>query len=299
MSDTNFAAVEELLQNHRAKTEARVDMLLPENGRLSDSVVHAARHSLLDAGKRIRPLLLVEFYKLCGGEDECAYHFAAALEMIHTYSLIHDDLPCMDDDDMRRGKPSCHKQFGEATAVLAGDGLLTEAFGVAAKTVGLPVERILRAMGVLSSCAGISGMVGGQIIDLESENKQVQIETVTEMYRLKTGALIRAAATIGCILAGADEDLIEAASTYGEKMGLAFQVIDDILDFESTDGVLGKPVGSDEKNHKNTYVSLLGLEESRNIATQLTNEAITILERFSGDTNAIADLTKYLLSRNR
>ncbi len=297
MCEINFDTAESLLKTYQAKLETRLDILIPENGRLYDSVVRAARYSILDAGKRIRPILLLEFYRLCGGDDDCAYHFAAALEMIHTYSLIHDDLPCMDNDDMRRGRPSCHKQFGEATALLAGDALLTEAFGVASKTVGLPPERIIRALGELSACAGISGMVGGQVIDLESENCSVPIETVTEMYRLKTGALIRAAAIIGCILAGADEELIEAAATYGEKMGLAFQVIDDILDYESTDSTLGKPVGSDERNHKNTYVTLLGLEESRHLAGQLTNEAITILERFSGDTAPIAELTRYLLLR--
>ncbi len=297
MTETNFESVETVLSNYRAKIEARLDILLSENGQAYDSVVRAARYSLLDAGKRIRPIILLEFYKLCGGEDDCAYHFATALEMIHTYSLIHDDLPCMDNDDFRRGKPSCHKQFGETTALLAGDALLTEAFGVATKTAGLPAERIVRALGVLSSCSGISGMVGGQVIDLQCENADVPIERITEMYRLKTGALIRAAAMIGCILAGAEDDLVEAAATYGEKMGLAFQVIDDILDQSAAESDFGKPVGSDERNHKNTYVSLLGLEESRHVAEQLTNEAITILDRFSGDTQTIVDITRYLLLR--
>ncbi|MBE6727662.1 MAG: polyprenyl synthetase family protein, partial [Ruminococcaceae bacterium] len=240
------------------------------------------------------------FYRLCGGNDDCAYHFAAALEMIHTYSLIHDDLPCMDDDDMRRGKPSCHKQFDEATALLAGDALLTEAFSVAAKTVGLPAERVVRALAVLSSCAGISGMVGGQMIDLDIQNSETSFETVSEMYRLKTGALIKAAAVIGCILAGADEEKEKAAAVYGEKLGLAFQVIDDILDAEGDEALIGKPTGSDEKNNKNTFVSLLGIEECRKIAQSLTDEAVSALQAFDdGDITAISAITDYLLSRKQ
>ncbi len=290
--------IDTLMQEYLPKIESRLDILIPESGQPYDSVVRAVRYSLLNSGKRIRPILLLEFYRLCGGNDDCAYNFAAALEMIHTYSLIHDDLPCMDDDDMRRGKPSCHKQFGEATALLAGDALLTEAFGVAAKTMGLPEERVVKALGVLSSCAGIGGMVGGQVMDLEGENQEIAIENIIEMYRLKTGALIKAAAVIGCILAGADEELQNAAAVYAEKLGLAFQIVDDILDCEGEAEKLGKPIGSDEKNNKNNFVAVLGIEQSRKTAAQLTEEAFGILDSFAGDTTALKELTNYLLSRN-
>ena len=286
-----------LILDYQSKIQSRLDILMPENGQLYDSVVRAARYSLLDGGKRIRPVILLEFYHLCGGNDDCAYHFAAALEMIHTYSLIHDDLPCMDDDDLRRGKPSCHKQFGEATALLAGDTLLTQAFAVASKTLGLPAERVVKALGVLASCAGVNGMIGGQVIDLESENNSVPIETVTEMYRLKTGALIKAAAVIGCVLAGADNELEEAAGVYAEKVGIAFQVIDDILDAEGDVESLGKPIGSDAKNDKNTYVSLLGIEECRKVAKTLTDEALQILDAFPGDITILKQITEALLLR--
>ena len=286
------------LLDYKNKINSRLDILLPLSGQLYDSVVTAARYSLLDSGKRIRPIILLEFYRLCGGNDDCAYHFAAALEMIHTYSLIHDDLPCMDDDDMRRGRPSCHKQFDEATALLAGDALLTEAFSTAAKTAGIPSDRVVRALSALSSCAGDNGMIGGQVIDLESEGKTVSVSTVNEMCRLKTGALIKAASTIGCILAGADDKKISSAALYAEKVGVAFQIVDDILDHEGDEATLGKPVGSDDKNSKNTFVSLLGIDECRKLASQLTDEALEILDSFDGDSAVLKELTKYLLCRN-
>jgi len=287
-----------ILLDYKNKINSRLDILLPLSGQLYDSVVTAARYSILDSGKRIRPIILLEFYRLCGGNDDCAYHFAAALEMIHTYSLIHDDLPCMDDDDMRRGRPSCHKQFDEATALLAGDALLTEAFSTAAKTAGIPCDRVVRALSALSSCAGVNGMIGGQLIDLESEGKTVSVSTVNEMCRLKTGALIKAASTIGCILAGADDEKISSAALYAEKVGVAFQIVDDILDHEGDEATLGKPVGSDDKNSKNTFVSLLGIDECRKLASQLTDEALEILDSFDGDSAVLKELTKYLLCRN-
>lgn len=288
-----------LLKEYADKLGSRLDILLPESGQMYDAVIHAARYSLLNGGKRIRPVILLEFYKLCGGTDDCAYNFAAAMEMIHTYSLIHDDLPCMDDDDFRRGKPSCHKQFGEATALLAGDLLLTEAFGVAAKTLGLPSERIARAVGILSAAAGVAGMIGGQVIDLENEQGQPTAETVLETYRLKTGALLRASAGIGAVLAGADDEHIAAAESFGEQLGLAFQLIDDLLDTEGDAALLGKPTGSDEKNGKKTLVSFYGVEHCRQLAADYTAKALESLNAFSGNTENLAELTEYLLSRDR
>lgn len=288
-----------VLKEYASKLESRLDILLHEGGQLYDGVLQAARYSLLDGGKRIRPVILLEFYKLCGGTDDCAYNFAAALEMIHTYSLIHDDLPCMDDDDMRRGKPACHIKFDEATALLAGDTLLTESFGVAAKTLGLPNDRIVRALSILSSAAGVAGMIGGQVIDLANENGQPSAETLLETYRLKTGALLRCAAAIGATLAGVDESLVAEAEAYGENLGLAFQMIDDILDAEGDAQLLGKPVGSDEKNGKQTLVTLYGLERCREMAAEYTKKALDALKCFSGDTTVLEQLTDYLLTRNR
>lgn len=289
--------IDTVLSEYQVKIQAHLDILLPESGQLYDTVVRAQRYGILDGGKRIRPIILLEFYKLCGGEDDCAYKFAAALEMIHSYSLIHDDLPCMDDDDMRRGKPSCHKQFGEATALLAGDALLTDAFAVASKTLGIASDRVVEALSVLASCAGTNGMVGGQMIDLETEVDGVTSERIITMYRLKTGALIKAAAQIGCILAGADKSLQDKAIEYADSLGVAFQVVDDILDFEGDAAVLGKPTGSDIKNNKNTLIGLLGIEECRKMAAELTQKALDALECFPGDTNVLKELTKALLIR--
>lgn len=287
-----------LLKNFQVKMDARLDILLSETGQLYDELVRAARYSLLNGGKRIRPFILTEFYSLCGGNDDCAMNFAAALEMIHTYSLIHDDLPCMDNDDMRRGKPSCHKQFDEATALLAGDALLTEAFSVASKTIGINADRIVKATNVLSSSAGISGMIGGQVIDLDGEKNGLSDSARLEMYRLKTGALIKAAAQMGSILAGGDENMESAAIKYGENLGIAFQIIDDILDFEGDEVLLGKPVGSDLKNDKKTFVHTLGIEKCRALAKEFTDNAISALEEFEGDTTNLLALTEYLLMRN-
>lgn len=289
--------VETMLREYQMKLQNRFDILLPECDRLYSKTVRAARYSLLAGGKRLRPVLLLEFYRLCGGQDDCAYQFASAIEMIHTYSLIHDDMPCMDNDDMRRGKPSCHKQFDEATALLAGDALLTEAFSVAVRTTGLPAERIVKSIGILASCAGILGMIGGQTIDLETENNTASIDIITENYRLKTGALLKAAAVIGCILAGADPELEQAAAAYGEKLGLAFQVIDDILDAHGDPAALGKPTGSDRKNGKNTFVSLLGFEKSKQAAEQFTADAHAALAQFPGNIKNLSELTDMLLER--
>lgn len=289
--------VDILLKDYQAKLEARLDIILAQSGQLYDEVVSAARYGILDGGKRIRPILLLEFYKLCGGQDDCAYNLACAVEMIHSYSLVHDDLPCMDNDDMRRGKPSCHKQYGECMALLAGDALLTEAFSVAAKTMGIEPERVVKAIAYLSSCAGISGMVGGQVMDMGASTENDD-DFLFEMYRLKTGALLKAACVCGCILAGADEERLAAAEIYAEKLGLAFQIIDDILDFQGDAKLIGKPVGSDEKNNKDTIAVRLGVEYCRELAAKYTAEAKEALECFEGDTASLMAITDYLLERN-
>lgn len=288
--------IDKIFSEYQGKIDARLDILLNENDRQYDEVVRASRYSLLSSGKRIRPILLLEFYKLCGGNDDCAYNFACALEMIHTYSLIHDDLPCMDNDDFRRGKPSCHKQFGETMALLAGDALLTEAFSAASRTMGIPAERIVEAMTVLASNAGINGMIGGQVIDLINTDEITADDTVA-MYKLKTGALINSAAVCGAILAGADEEMKKAAAVYAEKLGLAFQIIDDILDAEGDEVTIGKPVGSDSKNDKKTLVARFGVEKCREFADALTKEALETLDAFSGDKTNLIAITEFLLLR--
>ena len=236
------------LSEYAVLTENTLQQYLPEE--TEDVVTEAMRYSLLAGGKRLRCALALEFCLALGGNKEDVLPFACALEMVHAYSLIHDDLPCMDDDDMRRGKPSCHIAFGEANALLAGDGLLTKAFEVMAQQSKIPPERTVLAIGVLAQAIGHHGMIGGQRMDLQNEGKEVGIEVIEQTNRLKTGALIIAAAQLGCIAAGADNKMTELAKKYAEQIGLAFQITDDILDCTSSAEVLGKPIGSDAENHK-------------------------------------------------
>lgn len=278
--------------------ENKLNELLPESGERYSSAVNAMRYSLLSGGKRIRPILLLEFYSLFGGRAEGALNFAAAIEMIQTYSLIHDDLPCMDNDDMRRGRPSCHKAFGYDTALLAGDALLTHAFFAAANAADIPPERVSRAISVLAQKAGIYGMVGGQVMDLDFEKNGANGEELTAMYIKKTSCLLEAAAMCGAVLAGADEETVKKTEEYAENLGLAFQITDDILDCTADEKTLGKPIGSDKKNGKTTFVTLLGLDGAKQKAALLTKKAEDILNGFSGDTSYLKELTEYLLNRN-
>lgn len=289
--------IDGILREYKLKIDSRLDIIFPITGQPYDTVSEASRYSLLEGGKRIRPILLLEFYKLCGGNDDCAYNFACALEMIHTYSLIHDDLPCMDNDDMRRGKPSCHIAYGESMALLAGDNLLTEAFKICAKTQSIPAERVNKAIAYLASAAGTTGMIGGQVIDtsVKIDNEQL----LFTMYSLKTCALIRAAAVCGVILAGGDDKKISLAESYAENLGIAFQIIDDLLDSEGEASIIGKPTGSDSKNDKVTSVTLLGRERALSMASDMTNGAIEILDQFGGDVEVLKELTKLLLKRDR
>lgn len=263
-----------------------------------DIVLDAMRYSVRNGGKRVRPMLVLEFCRVCGGNVENALPFACAVEMIHTYSLIHDDLPCMDDDDMRRGKPSCHKQFGEAYALLAGDGLLTLAFETLTRAENIESSDIVRAVKALSSLSGIRGMIGGQVIDLLSEDGKPDDALLRRIDRLKTGALIQASVRLGCIAAGVtDETILRAADVYAESIGLAFQIVDDILDVTSSTEMLGKPVGSDEKNDKVTFVKLLGLEKCKALADELTQSAVQALNDLPGDTAFLADFANALAAR--
>lgn len=277
----------------------RLEALLPVCDYDAPAVRDAMRYSLAGGGKRIRPVLLLESCRLCGGDMDDALDFACALEMIHTYSLIHDDLPCMDDDDMRRGKPACHIAFGEATAVLAGDALLTQAFFAAAESKAAKAypTRAMEAIALLAKLAGVTGMIGGQAVDLQSEGRSIPLSRLQTMDRLKTGALMRAACEIGAVLAGADETKRASLVRYADAVGQAFQIVDDILDVTSDAATLGKPVGSDEAQNKSTYVALLGLDGARAAAKQYTDEAVAALSVFGDDAAALRRLAEDLMKR--
>lgn len=274
---------------------------VPESNFGISVVSDAMKYSLESGGKRIRPLLTLEFCRLCGGDVEEALPFACAIEMVHTYSLIHDDLPCMDNDNMRRGKPSCHVAFGEDYALLAGDALLTRAFGLICESALAKKNPLcaVKATALLSELSGSNGMIGGQVVDLSSEGKTVSIETLKTMDKLKTGALIRCACLLGVAAAGGNEQAETAADEYAASIGLAFQIVDDILDVTADEKVLGKPVGSDKEQNKSTYVSLLGLEKSREFADVLTQEACASLDYFGSDAEFLKALALKLAKRNK
>lgn len=261
-------------------------------------VIEAMWYSLSAGGKRIRPVLVMEFSRICGGDTNEALTAAAAVEMLHTFSLIHDDLPCMDNDDYRRGRPSCHKAYGEDTALLAGDALENLAFGVIADDELLSAEKKVRLISELSRAAGTDGMIGGQVIDMDNVNGAVfPDEKLLAMYRMKTAALLSAACRMGCICAGA-YDMLDAASEYAENLGLAFQITDDILDITSTSEILGKPVGSDKEMGRCTYAAVHGIADSEKYAAELSRKAENALIRFN-DTGFLAELTELLLYRKK
>lgn len=258
-------------------------------------VTKAMKYSLSNGGKRLRPIFVLEFCKMCGGDIEKALPYACAIEYIHTYSLIHDDLPCMDDDDMRRGQPSCHKMYGEAIALLAGDALLTQAFDICT-SADLPVEKNANAVSLLAQNAGVGGMIGGQVIDLKYEKGDPTISEILSVHRLKTGALISAACLLGCIAGDADKEHIALASKYAYLIGTAFQIKDDLLDINDSVEKLGKPVGSDFDNDKTTYVTLVGTDKAQKDVSTLTDKAVEILENFD-DNDFMITLSQYLVDR--
>lgn len=288
---------ENILNNDISIVEDRLIKLLPECANGQDEVVKAMKYSLSNGGKRLRPVLCLEFARACGADRFDALDFACAVEYIHTYSLIHDDLPCMDDDDMRRGKPSCHKAFGEATALLAGDALLTHAFQILAGAE-LDDKKIALACGLLAQNAGVQGMVGGQVIDLKYESETPDLQQLLSVHRLKTGALISAACLLGCIAAGADDEKIAAASAFAYDLGVAFQIKDDILDVVGSTEALGKPVGSDAENNKTTYVTVRGMENAQKDVEMLTSAAVSRLSAFE-NTDFLKTLALYLVNRNK
>ncbi len=268
-------------------------------GRHSDgfySIMEAITYSLTNGGKRIRPVLALEFCRLCSGDHSRALDLALAIEMIHTYSLIHDDLPCMDDDDMRRGKPSNHIVYGYANSLLAGDGLQALAFEIIARSQ-LEDDKKIAAVTVLADAAGPCGMVAGQAMDLANENRYIGLDEIKATDSLKTGKLITASALMGCIAAGADREKLIAAEAYSKNVGLAFQIVDDILDVTGEESKLGKPVGSDEVSGKSTYVTILGIDEARRLARELTTHAVKSLAVFGDSAWFLEELASKLLYR--
>jgi len=285
------------LAENAALVEKALSVFTAEQDADFAAELEAERYALLSRAKRIRPTLVLEFCRLFDGKDEAALPFACAVEMIHTYSLIHDDLPCMDDDDMRRGKPSCHKVYGEAVALLAGDALLTLAFGTIAQCKTVSADKIAAAAAELARLSGAAGMVGGQVIDLDSEGKSVPIETLRVLDAGKTCALIEAACVLGCICADADEAALSAARKYASGVGMAFQIVDDILDVTGDEAILGKPVESDAGNNKSTYVSLMGIEGASAEARRYTQEATAALDVLGGECEFLKDFAQKLLYR--
>ena len=289
------------LQSHLERIERALPDYLPaEDNALQKMIFDAMAYACEGGGKRLRPVLVLEFCRLCGGEPAQALPFACAMEMVHSYSLAHDDLPCMDNSPLRRGKPSVHAAFGEDMALLAGDGLLTRAFEVMLSPEnrrGLPAESVLNAAFALADAAGAYGMVGGQVIDLQSEGKAVGLPVLDHLQRGKRAALMTAACVMGCYLGAGDEKAVASARQYGEELGLCFQIVDDILDVTATAEELGKPVGGDQIHEKTTYVSLLGMEEASRLAVERTERAVNALAAFGGEAESLRSLARALLMR--
>lgn len=284
------------LTQQAQQVEAALDQSLPM--RYPEQIYEAMRYSLLAGGKRLRPILCLATCQMLGASESVAMPTACALEMVHTMSLIHDDLPAMDNDDYRRGKLTNHKVYGEDVAVLAGDGLLAYAFEyIATQTKGAAPEQILKVIAQLGKAVGADGLVGGQIVDLASEGTAVNEETLTYIHMHKTAALLEVSVTSGAMLAGADAGAIEQLSRYAQHIGLAFQIVDDVLDITSTPETLGKSVGKDVAAQKATYPSLWGLEESQRRAEQLIVEAISALDSFGASAEPLRAIAQYITAR--
>jgi geranylgeranyl diphosphate synthase type II len=298
MNNDDF--LEAYLKDRREIVEYALRRYLPDEDSLPQELHTAIHYSVFSGGKRIRPILCIAALEACGGDIATAMPAACALELIHTYSLIHDDLPAMDNDDFRRGKPTCHKVFGEATAILAGDALLTEAFVLLsrAEKIRLQAERRLAVIQEIAGAAGMAGMVGGQALDMLAETVAPDFAGLEQIHRRKTGALIEAAVKTGAILAGADEKKIQAMSRYGANVGLAFQIADDILNVEGDSGIMGKNTGSDAARGKVTYPALLGLQQAKDMLTQLVEAAVDSITSFDARALPLRVIARYIMERN-
>ncbi len=291
--------VEEFWQKRLQSVENQLKNELLANPSLEGRLAEAMEYSLMAGGKRIRPMLLMAAADAVGGDGDKFLTSACAIEMIHTYSLIHDDLPAMDNDDYRRGKLTNHKVYGDGMAILAGDALLTLAFEVLLRQEGVSDAVKLSVVREFSVAAGQSGMVGGQALDLESEGKRIDLKTLQKLHMGKTGALFRAAIRSGAILAGADSEQLAALTSYADKFGLAFQITDDILDVTGDEAVIGKPVGSDERNDKSTYVTLTSLDKARELAQKTVDEAVASLSPLGDKASFLRELVESLLKRKK
>jgi geranylgeranyl diphosphate synthase type II len=285
------------LEEQRLLVDGELEQILPQGGEYPSSIHQAMRHSVFAGGKRLRPILCLEGGRLFHGDEKSLLRLGCALEMIHTYSLIHDDLPALDNDDLRRGKPTCHRVFGEATAILAGDALLTLAFEVMSEAAGSSEHR-MRVIHELAHAIGtIGGMVGGQVVDLETAGHAASASTLEYIHSAKTGAFLRAAVRIGAMDAGASAADLDHLGAYGEKVGLAFQIADDLLDVTSTREQLGKSVGKDDQQRKATYPAIHGIEESRRIAERLVQEAAEALEPYGERARRLREIAHFLIER--
>ncbi len=290
--------LKEYLETKKKIVDRALEEYLPKRGGFSSEISESMRYTLFAGGKRIRPVLCMASAEAVGGSADTVLPVACAIEMIHTYSLIHDDLPLMDNDDYRRGKPSNHKVFGGGVAVLAGDALLTEAFCLlSGKAPGLSPEKSLAIIHEISAAAGFRGMIGGQVADLRAEGKEVNMKMVDYIHTHKTEALITVSIRAGAIAAGAEEEDLNALSEYGRKTGLAFQIADDILDIESCREILGKDTGSDEGSKKATYPSLIGLEESREETRRLVEDALSDINRFNEKAKPLRMIARFIAER--
>lgn len=301
MTDTSQTSTDFDLARYLAEQQARVEAALDQSIAIAypDTIYESMRYSLLAGGKRLRPILCLATCELLGGTSEAAMPTACALEMIHTMSLIHDDLPAMDNDDYRRGKLTNHKVFGEDIAILAGDGLLAYAFEcIASQTHGVSPEHVLQVVSRLGRAVGAAGLVGGQVVDLESEgNPNVSLETLNFIHRHKTGALLEASVVCGAILAGASSSDLQRLSEYAQDIGLAFQIVDDVLDITATQEELGKTAGKDIQAQKATYPSFWGIEESKRQAEQLISAAKAQLEPFADRAQPLKAIADYIIAR--
>lgn len=287
-----------IFNNYQNEINECLLSITADKPQLQKAVCEAMEYSLSAGGKRLRPMLVLEFCRICGGDYKKYVEIACCIELVHTFSLIHDDLPCMDNDDFRRGRPSCHKVYPESIALLAGDALNTLPFEIITNKAldgTISFETAVKLVNVLSSSIGVNGMIGGQVIDIEAENRKISLDELNVLQSLKTGALIKASCVMGCLLAGR-EDLIPYAEKYAENVGRAFQIVDDILDVEGSFEELGKPIGSDKESEKSTYVSILGLDESKRISKVLTDDALKVVENFDNN-DFLKDVTEYLLVR--
>lgn len=292
---------ENQLKNKTEDVENIIYRFCPKEEGLQQIIVEAMNYSIKAGGKRLRPILIFETLKLFQGDETEAYPFMAAMEMIHTYSLVHDDLPAMDNDMYRRGQKTTHAVYGECIGILAGDGMLNFAYEVMSEAVvkSKNPQRAAKAMNVIAKKAGIYGMVGGQTVDVINEGKEMSIETIEFIHELKTAALIEASMMAGAILAGASDEDVVTIGQIAKNIGIAFQIQDDILDVTSTMEVLGKPVLSDEKNNKSTYVTIMGIEKSKNLVKKYSDDAINMLDRFEYENEFLRKLIIKLINREK